>query len=329
LVRPADSPYAYISRLTCHSGAFSFPNISIAILIVDVLDPNPLRAKLLYTMVTLQIMIALVSVALIFLQCTPTAMLWDPFTPNGKCWPPEVFNDFNYLVSAYTTLTDIVLAVVPISVVRKLQMPFSTKLGVCIMMGLTLLSAIVTVVKATYLHLFTDRTDPRECHPTLLIPSLAILTRAIVWNVVPLVQWGLIEQNVVLVAACIPTLRPFFHKASFRSSDLRSDTDNSRKRSGSSFQLSCHRKRPSSSVREMGFREDTTQETKVKGSDVESNNSQQGIWRTLDFSISSGEERASENGEVDRKFKEIVPSGLREQNMHKEPNPTMLEFFGT
>lgn len=30
------------------------------------------------------------------------------------------------------------------------------------MMGLTLLSAIVTLVKATYLHLFTDKTDPRE-----------------------------------------------------------------------------------------------------------------------------------------------------------------------
>lgn len=28
----------------------------------------------------------------------------------------------------------------------------------------------------------------------------------------PLVIWGLIEQNVVIVAACIPTLRPFFHK---------------------------------------------------------------------------------------------------------------------
>jgi hypothetical protein len=137
---------------------------------VDVLDPNPLRARSLYTMVIFQVVLALVSVVLIFLQCTPTRMLWDPFTPNGKCWPPEVFNDFNYLVSAYTTLTDIVLAVVPISVVRKLQMPFWTKLGVCIMMGLTLLSAIVTIVKATYLHLFTDRTDPRECHPTLPHP---------------------------------------------------------------------------------------------------------------------------------------------------------------
>jgi len=59
-------------------------------------------------------------------------------------------------------MTDIILAIVPISAFWKLQMPFSTKLGVCIMMGLTMLSAIVTIVKATYIHLFTNHTDPRQ-----------------------------------------------------------------------------------------------------------------------------------------------------------------------
>jgi hypothetical protein len=110
-------------------------------------------------MTTLQVLLALISVFVIFFQCTPTAALWDP-SVKGTCWSPKVFNDYSYWVSAYTTLTDIVLAVVPIRAFWNLQMRFSTKLGICIMMGLTLLSAIVTVVKATYLHLFTDRTDP-------------------------------------------------------------------------------------------------------------------------------------------------------------------------
>ncbi|GLI82140.1 hypothetical protein PoHVEF18_010541 [Penicillium ochrochloron] len=141
-------------------GAFSFPNISIAILIVNLLDPNPLRARLLYAMVILQVMIAMISVFLVFFQCNPTAMLWNP-TLNGKCWSPDIFNGFSYWVSAYTTFTDIVLAVVPIMAFWKLHMRTSTKISVCIMMGLTMLSAIVTIVKATYLHLFTDHTDPR------------------------------------------------------------------------------------------------------------------------------------------------------------------------
>ena len=114
-------------------------------------------------MVILQVLFAMVSIFVIFLQCKPTQALWDP-SVQGTCWNPKVFNDYSYFVSGYTTITDIVLAVVPISVFWKLQMPFSTKLGVCIMMGLTLVSAIVTIIKATYLHLFTDRTDPRQCN---------------------------------------------------------------------------------------------------------------------------------------------------------------------
>ncbi|KAJ5501177.1 hypothetical protein N7453_005994 [Penicillium expansum] len=187
--RYEQAAYWQIMGFPFNIGAFSFPNISIAILIVHLLDPNPLRARLLYAMVALQVILAMISVFIVFFQCKPTARLWNS-SIEGTCWSPDIFNDFSYLVSAYTTMTDIVLAIVPISAFWKLQMPFSTRLSVCIMMGLTLLSAIVTIVKATYLKLFTDHTDP-------------------LFKVVPLVLWGLIEQNVVIVAACIPTLRPY------------------------------------------------------------------------------------------------------------------------
>lgn len=71
------------------------------------------------------------------------------------------------------TMTDIVLAIVPINAFWKLQMQTPTLVDVCIMMGLTMLSAIVTIVKATYLHLFTDHSDPRQC----------ILVVSVVWYV--------------------------------------------------------------------------------------------------------------------------------------------------
>ena len=123
-------------------------------------------------MVTLQVIFAMISVVMVFVQCSPIETLWDP-SAEGTCWDPSVFDDYMYWVSAYTTITDIVLAVVPINVFWKLQMRTSTKLGVCIMMGLTLLSAIVTIVKATYLHLFTKRTDPRA-YPPHFMPNLML-----------------------------------------------------------------------------------------------------------------------------------------------------------
>lgn len=42
------------------------------------------------------------------------------------------------------------------------------------MMGLTMLSVIVTFVKATYLHLLTDHTDPRQCHCSLCLHQMLI-----------------------------------------------------------------------------------------------------------------------------------------------------------
>ena len=165
--------------------AFSFPNISIAILIVNILDPNPWRKRLLYGMCYVQVISAMLIVVLIFCQCRPVQMMWDP-SVQGTCWNPDIFNGYSYFVSAYTTLTDIILAIVPITVLWKLQMPKSTKIGICIMMAMTLLSAIVTLVKACYLHLFTDRTDPRMSHsqrtrPCCIANSIAQYTMLSHW----------------------------------------------------------------------------------------------------------------------------------------------------
>ncbi|RAH50718.1 uncharacterized protein BO95DRAFT_438481 [Aspergillus brunneoviolaceus CBS 621.78] len=269
-------------------GAFSFPNISIAILVSHLLDPNPLRTRCLYAMVTMQVVFAMVSIFIVFFQCRPTQKLWDA-AREGQCWDASVFDDFSYWVSAYTTMTDVVLAVVPIRVFWKLQMRTATKVGVCIMMGLTLLSAIVTIIKATYLHLFTDRTDP-------------------LYNVVPLVVWGLIEQNVVIVAACIPTLRPFFRKA-FESKGYRSDSlsHTSHPYSGASaFKLSTTPKLKPSGAKRLPSESELPLDTIPHDQDSEEADAadlRRGIWRTSQIQVTvqqSGDGTAHAPGDARR-----------------------------
>ncbi|KAL4807932.1 hypothetical protein BDV18DRAFT_159141 [Aspergillus unguis] len=283
-------------------GSYSFPNISISILINNLLDPNPLRSRLLLGMSILQVIVAMVSVFLIFLQCTPTAALWD-HTIDGTCWDQAIFYDFSYFVSAYTTVTDIILAIVPITVFWKLQMRPSTKISVCIMMGLTLLSAIVTIVKATYLPLFTDVEDP-------------------LYNVTPLVIWGLIEQNVVIVAACIPTLRPFFRRA-FETRGSSKDKDYS---SGSGMKLSSNpRSKRYATETQLALEETVVNhehehdhdhghdnEFDVETADRASNNSRQGIWTTTEVVVESDDERdATRRSEKYGDMRGIVPTNLR------------------
>ncbi|KAL4902914.1 hypothetical protein BDW74DRAFT_180213 [Aspergillus multicolor] len=309
--RVSKTAYWQILGYPFNIGSFSFPNISIAILINNLLDPNPLRSRLLLGMSIMQVVFAMVSIFLIFLQCKPTAVLWDHTLTDATCWDERIFYDFSYWVSAYTTMTDIILAVVPISVFWKLQMRPGTKIGVCIMMGLTLLSAIVTIVKATYLPLFTDREDP-------------------LYNVTPLVIWGLIEQNVVIVAACIPTLRPFFRRAfESRSSSRKSSSF------GSGFKLSSTpRSRSKKYITETELLQETQVETVTQDHDTsagmpfglgfdadmeqgsqKSHSSQQGIWQTREVIVESDGEEGPGPEESKRtrdlELKSVVPMNLR------------------
>jgi hypothetical protein len=114
-------------------GAFSFPNISIVILVCQLLNPHPRRNLILYSMVGLQIVFAVVTIILAFAQCQPTRKLWEKNYPGGSCWNPNVLNYFSYWFCAYTTLTDFVLAIVPVTAFWQLQMPRSTKIGLCAM----------------------------------------------------------------------------------------------------------------------------------------------------------------------------------------------------
>lgn len=156
-------------RIALHIGAFSLPNIAIALLVVQLLDRNVGRAWALYVLVGVQAGAAVAAMGVVLAQCgAPARGRWawwweqEKDMAESSCWDPAVFNDFSYFVAAYTAFTDAVLAAVPVAAFWRLQMPARTKLGVCLLMGLTLLSAIVTVVKSFYLHLFTDVVDPCE-----------------------------------------------------------------------------------------------------------------------------------------------------------------------
>jgi hypothetical protein len=120
-------------------------------------------------MTILQVIFAMITVVLAFAQCQPTQKLWEKTLP-GSCWDPRILNNFSYWLCAYTTLTDAVLAIVPIAAFWDLQMKRSTKIGLSVLMGMTMLSAVVTIIKGTYLYLFTDMDDPRELPRDILYP---------------------------------------------------------------------------------------------------------------------------------------------------------------
>ncbi|KAF1947987.1 hypothetical protein EJ02DRAFT_429732 [Clathrospora elynae] len=252
--------------------ALSFPKISIAILVCQLLNPNPHRTIALYGMAILQVIFAMITIVISFAQCRPTQKLWEK-NLAGFCWNPSVLNYFSYWLCAYTTLTDVVRAIVPACAFRKLQMPRSTKIGLVVMMSMTMLSAIVTVVKGT------------------------------------------VEQNIVIMAACIPTMRPFFNRAWKRG--LVSTNSNSHSRSGSrdlfsSASRTGHRR--VSSV--LGFAMDDVYDK--AGDDAALQDSHQGIVRTVKVSIYWNTQRPDSGVTGQRVRENILPRAITQSERSQE-----------
>ncbi|KAK9424385.1 putative Integral membrane protein [Seiridium unicorne] len=174
--------------------AYSFPNISVAILLQRLLAPNKLRTSLLYLLVCLQVVISAVSCILLLAQCRPTESLWNP-TIQATCFPPKTVSKFSFLVGwplALTAFTDVVLGIVPIAAFWGLRLPTRSKVGLCILMGCTLFAAVCSAVKTSKLSELDDFSD-------------------FTYTSVQLIIWVIVEANVMIIAACMPNLRPFFH----------------------------------------------------------------------------------------------------------------------
>jgi hypothetical protein len=69
-------------------------------------------------------------------QCTPVKAAWDLTITNGRCVNIDAF----YLANAALNIaTDIFTYILPVDLVRHLQMPTKQKFGLALMLGLGLL----------------------------------------------------------------------------------------------------------------------------------------------------------------------------------------------
>ncbi|KAI1778659.1 hypothetical protein F4818DRAFT_306297 [Hypoxylon cercidicola] len=245
--------------------AYSFPNISVAILLERLMAPNKWRAIGLYTLTILQCVIAGISCVLLFVQCTPSEYLWNPIVP-AHCFPPGTMSRYSYFVGSFTAFTDIVLAIVPIASFWNLQLPKKTKVSLCLVMGCTLFAAICAIVKTTYLNELEDLDD-------------------FTYGTVDLIIWAIVEANVIIIAACMPTLRPLFSRV-FKKQPVSEGQSFFRKPGAIfGFAFSSTKSLLRSKQKSGGSRPDQYMELSVPEASKSSNDSKPTIWRTIDTSV--------------------------------------------
>ncbi|KAL8782145.1 MAG: hypothetical protein Q9213_005649 [Squamulea squamosa] len=110
---------------------------------------------------------------------------------TGHCWDPIPGNNFNISVAAYFAWLDFALAILPASIVWKLQMEIRKKLALCVLLGMGVFAGICATIKTAHLRTTTHKED-------------------MTWKLPQYLLWNALEVNIIIIAACIPTLRPLF-----------------------------------------------------------------------------------------------------------------------
>ncbi|KAF5973200.1 integral membrane protein PTH11 [Fusarium bulbicola] len=140
------------------------------------------------TMLTLHILISII----VFVHCEDPRTTWNPAIVS-KCWHPNAYLGVLYFIGTYSAATDFSLALLPWAMLWNLNMKNKEKFGVAVAMSLGVFAGAIAVIKCTKLKANATSTDPTFDVGELLLTACA-------------------ENALIIMAACIPTLRPMLRK---------------------------------------------------------------------------------------------------------------------
>ncbi|KAF6220469.1 hypothetical protein HO133_002901 [Letharia lupina] len=180
--------FNWVSQTFCIM-AIATGKISVAILMGRLMAPNRWRKRILYFLSISAFIAACIFIISIFAQCSPPKALWIP--SPGKCPHPKKINDLDVALACWFVFVDFALAIFGITMIWNLQLNKRKKAGLSALLGLGFFAGICAAVKTSYL-------------PTLTVHS------DFSWITVDLLIWNALEVNVIIFAACLPTLRPIF-----------------------------------------------------------------------------------------------------------------------
>jgi len=210
----------WISQPLCVAG-LTTGKISVACLILRLQSPTRWRTRLLFGLCSLMCAINIVVVVLMFTQCTPVTLLWDPSSAShGHCFNPRVVSVFSQSASSYMAFLDLILAGLPVHMIWTLKMRTRKKVAICLLLSTGISAFGFAVIKIIELGNDSNHQD-------------------LTWATVLLFVWNAFEINIVIIAACTPALVPLFEILTGR----KSSSQFSKKPSGGSYSLPSLRNR--------------------------------------------------------------------------------------
>ncbi|RYO70744.1 hypothetical protein AA0113_g2973 [Alternaria arborescens] len=171
-----------------------FVKVSFSLMLLRISPSKPLR-RFLWGMIVLQVTLGVYNTLATLLQCIPVRKAWDLLgTVPGRCWSSKAVRTSSITVSVIHILTDFMLALLPISFLRRIQRPIRERVIVGALMGLGFFAGIASILKIVAAMDFGKTGDQ-------LNESITIG------------MWSVIEELVGFIVICVPCLRSPFQRA--------------------------------------------------------------------------------------------------------------------
>ncbi|KAH9838850.1 putative integral membrane protein [Teratosphaeria destructans] len=150
---------------------------------------------IIYTVLTVSCLHSLAFIIVLLQQCHPISAYWDTKYVEGHyCTSLEILLALNYALSAVNIVTDWTIAILPIFIVRKTQMPPFQKRSVAIIFALGALGSAATIIRLPFIG-------------GLQSPAKRV-EEDYIYNVIDALIWTIVEVGLGATAANIATLWP-------------------------------------------------------------------------------------------------------------------------
>ncbi|KAL4936975.1 hypothetical protein BDV06DRAFT_232898 [Aspergillus oleicola] len=185
-----------------HVMSTNWGKVSVALFLIRIISDVKNHKRWMYALIIIMSVINIAAIGTIYGQCSPPDVIWDHRVP-GHCWPPGAQKKYAYFQGSASAFTDFLLAMYPLFTIKNLQMATKVKVGLGVVLSLGIIAMIAAIIKTAHL------------------PALT-LYKDYTWDTVDLTIWVLLEEYIIILAACIPSLTPLFniivrHRSSKRS----------------------------------------------------------------------------------------------------------------
>ncbi|KAH8197362.1 hypothetical protein TruAng_008455 [Truncatella angustata] len=181
---PSTMQFLIAISITFGSLGAAWSKTSFAITLLRITN-RFVQAGLWFIVITLNLSLAFNAV-LPYVWCTPAAKGWSP-TIHGNCWDRKVTIRYSMFAAGYSAGMDFILAIIPWTVIMKLNMALKEKLGVAVCMSLAVVAGVTSIVRCINVRLLYEEDFTFEA---------GILA-----------MWTAAEMSVTIIAASIPVLR--------------------------------------------------------------------------------------------------------------------------